>query len=232
MKLLPSQPSLVEQAYEAILDEICDGELSANTHLVQEAIAARLGVSRQPVQQALLLLKNDGVVQDAGRRGLIVAPLEPATIRHHYQVRAALDALAARLAAQGCASSAEVAARTQREGERIVAAGFAVVDSGSVKEMIAKDIEFHAFIYEASGNPILKPTAQLHWRYLRRVMGEVLRGAEPPHAIWHQHREILDAIVSGNAGASENLALRHIKIAAESLADGLTLTTEEDMTRP
>ena len=225
MKLLKLNPSLVEQAYEAILDEICDGTLPPNTHLVQESLAARLGVSRQPIQQALLLLKNDGVIQDAGRRGLIVAPLEPAMMRHRYQVRAALDALAARLAARRCAASPEIAENIQKQGEEIIARGLAAVQKGSVKEMIAHDVEFHAFIYVSSGNPTLGPTAQLHWPYLRRVMGEVLRHAEPPPTIWQQHGEILAAIVSGDAEHSAHLALQHIEGAAERLASGLTDST-------
>ena len=71
--LLTPQSSLVEQAYEAILGEIADGTPAPNTHLVQEVLAARYGVSRQPIQQALLLLRSDGIAQDVGRRGLVVA---------------------------------------------------------------------------------------------------------------------------------------------------------------
>ncbi|MEK0085818.1 GntR family transcriptional regulator [Benzoatithermus flavus] len=221
MNPLTPRPSLVGQAYEAILDEICEGAIPANTHLVQEALAARLGVSRQPVQQALLLLKNDGVLLDAGRRGLMVAPLDPRTVRHHYQVRAALEALAARLAAGRCAASPAEAARIGRAGEEILAAGEAAVVAGSVREMVARDVEFHRFLYDASGNPVLGPTAQVHWRYLRRVMGEVLRIARQPPATWRQHREILEAVRRGDEEAAANLASRHVEEAASRLTSSL-----------
>ena len=59
-------PALGEQVYQAIVDEICDGTLEAGAHLVQEQLAARFGVSRQPVQQAMALLKADGLVEEAG----------------------------------------------------------------------------------------------------------------------------------------------------------------------
>ncbi len=216
--LLTAQPSLVEQAYEAMLGEIADGTLASNTHLVQEVLAERYGVSRQPIQQALWLLKSDGIVQDAGRRGLVVAPLDLRMMRDRYQVRAALDALAARLAAERCAASPEVAARTRRQGERIVAAGVAAVAAGAIKAMIAEDVAFHAFVYDASGNPMIGPTAEVHWRFLRRVMGEVLRTSAPPAAIWQQHREILDAILAGDAGQAEARILEHIHAAAARLA--------------
>ena len=69
------------------------------TRLTQEDIAAQLAVSRQPVLQALRLLKKDGLVLDAPGRGVLVAPLDAGWIAKVYQVRGALDALAARLAA-------------------------------------------------------------------------------------------------------------------------------------
>jgi DNA-binding GntR family transcriptional regulator len=217
--LLTPQPSLVDQAYEAMLGEIADGTLAPSTHLVQEVLAARYGVSRQPIQQALLLLKSDGVVQDAGRRGLVVAPLDVPMMRDRYQVRAALDALAARLAAQRCAASPEVAAHTERGGERILAAGREAVAAGAIKAMIAHDVAFHAFLYSASGNPMIGPSAEVHWRFLRRVMGEVLRRSAPPADIWQQHREILDAIVAGDPEGAEARILDHIAGAAGRLAD-------------
>ncbi len=230
MHLTP-QPSLVDQAYEAILGEIADGTLAPNTHLIQEVLAARYGVSRHPIQQAMLLLKNDGIVQDVGRRGLVVAPLDLRMMRDRYQVRAALDALAARLAAQCCAASPESAAHTRRDGERIVEAGFKAVAAGAIKPMIALDVAFHAFVYTASGNPMIGPTAEVHWRFLRRVMGEVLRKSEPPPSIWQQHREILEAIVAGDAEGAEARILSHIHSAAGRLADDAERTNNQNRGR-
>ena len=74
MKILSVQPNLVEQVHEAILLEISVGKLTPGTRIIQEQIASELGVSRQPVQQALLLLRNQGLLRDAPGRGLIVAP--------------------------------------------------------------------------------------------------------------------------------------------------------------
>nr|NDG08242.1 GntR family transcriptional regulator [Oxalobacteraceae bacterium] len=75
MKILESQPKLVEQVHKAILSEIAEGKLKAGSRIIQEQIAQELGVSRQPVQQSLVLLKNQGVLIDAPGRGLQVAPL-------------------------------------------------------------------------------------------------------------------------------------------------------------
>ena len=62
-------PTIVEQVYRTILDAICDGRLAPGERLTQESVAQKLSVSRQPVGQALLLLKQQKFVSEAGRRG-------------------------------------------------------------------------------------------------------------------------------------------------------------------
>ena len=102
---IESAPDLTEQVYQRLLDAICSGELAPGTRLTQEELAASLSVSRQPVLQALRLLKRDGVVIDAGRRGLIVAPSTPGLIgqmlRGARGTRRPRRARAPRPAAQG-----------------------------------------------------------------------------------------------------------------------------------
>ncbi len=219
MKRIEPRPSRAEQAYQAILDEICEGALAPGTHLVQEDLAQRLGVSRQPIQQAMALLKNDGLVRELGARGLYVAPLDLDAMRQRYEIRGALDELAARRAATRARADRRVAAAIAGHGEEAMAEGLAAVAADDVTRMIGADVAFHRFVYEASGNPLLATTAEPHWRYLRRVMGDVLRVAEPGPAIWEQHRGILDAIVAGDAAAAAERAARHVRLAAERLED-------------
>lgn len=218
MRPLALRPTLVEQTYEAILNGICDGTVPLNTQLVQEQLAQRLGVSRQPIQQALMLLRNDGILEDVGRRGVIVPPLDPVTIRHRYQIRAALDALAARLAAQRCAASPTTAAQVRREGAAIIAKGSAAARDGAVCPMIAHDVAFHSFLYRASGNTALAPTAAVHWPFLRRAMGEGLRRSALALPVWEQHQQILDALVDGDAAAAVERATYHLEATADFLA--------------
>lgn len=67
---LASTPDLVERVYRALLDAISDGSLAPGARITQEGIAAQLAVSRQPVLQALRLLRKDGFVHDAPGRGV------------------------------------------------------------------------------------------------------------------------------------------------------------------
>src|SRR5260370_42497637 len=106
MERLAVQPPLMERAYAAILDDICSGRLEPGQRLVQDELAERLAVSRQPVLQALLLLKRQGFLHEAGRRGLIVAPVDPGFTAPPYELRSAL----ARVAAHGAAPRPTAAA--------------------------------------------------------------------------------------------------------------------------
>ena len=98
MKSLIAPKTLVDQAYAVILDAISDGTLKPGERLTQDSVAQRLNVSRQPIHNALLVLKAQGFVREAGRRGLAVAPLDPELFEAIYQFRSAIEPLAVRLA--------------------------------------------------------------------------------------------------------------------------------------
>ena len=92
-------PNLIDQVYARILDAIVDRTLLPGQRITQNELAEKLGVSRQPVSHALHLLHRQGLVAESGRRGFEVRALDPSRIRQLYEVRGAIDALAARLAA-------------------------------------------------------------------------------------------------------------------------------------
>lgn len=208
MKELATQPKLVEQVQEAILKEITEGRMGPGERIIQEQIAQELGVSRQPVQQALLLLRNKGVLRDAPGRGLIVAPLDLDYVQSMYEVRAVMEGLAFRKAAE---LNAE---RARKDGAQFIRKGRKAVRSKSVTAMIAADREFHDFIYELSQNPLIAPTMQAQWTSTQRVMGEVLMRDEKPRDIWDQHEAMLAAISEADGDTAEQLARQHVMQAA------------------
>lgn len=224
--------SLAEQVYDAIVDDICDGALPPATHLRQEELAERLGVSRQPIQQAMVRLKADGMVEERGRRGLFVTLLDRTRMRQHYGVRAALDGYAARIAAEQARLDDSVALAARRDGRAILDAGDAAVAAGAIAEQIRQDEALHQLIYALSGNPMLGFAAEPHWRFLRRAMGDVLRQAEQPRDIWDQHAVILDAVIAGDSTQAERLALAHVEIAADLLAKVLEDETPDAASPP
>ncbi len=204
---LNQSPDLVDQVYRALLDAIRDGSLAPGARLTQEDIAQQLAVSRQPVLQALRLLKKDGLVMDAPGRGLQVTPLDPQVVGQVYQVRGALDALAARLAAQ----------QQYRIAPALIAQGRKAAAGRDIDAMIEADIAFHAAIYEGSGNPLIAQSAQLHWHHVRRVMGAVLQTTPQRESLWDEHQAIADAIAVGDADTAGRLIDEHSRRASEAL---------------
>ncbi len=204
MTALPTPPSRVQQVYDAIVDDICTGRLAPGTPLRQEQLADRFAVSRQPVQQALLLLRNQGMLRDHGRRGLEVAPVDTDFVSNLYGLRTVLDGYAARSAA-GRDLSAEARAR----GASLVAAGQQAERERSFSHMLTADVDFHRWVTSESGNPLLVESAAVIWRNVQRVMGELLYRGGAPRWVWEDHEEIFDAVTAGDGDRAERAARRH-----------------------
>jgi DNA-binding GntR family transcriptional regulator len=219
---LEAAPDLVDRVYRRLGDAISDGSLAPGQRITQEEIAQQLAVSRQPVLQALRLLKKDGFVQDAPGRGLQVARLDAQWTRNVYQVRGALDALAARLAAQ----------RRYRIDPALLQQGRRAARGHDVTAMIDADLAFHAALYAAAGNPLIEQSAQLHWRHLRRVMGAVLQQMGQREAVWDEHEAIAKAIAKGDADGAVRLIEEHSRRASETLGERLDLVLNTPTTDP
>jgi DNA-binding GntR family transcriptional regulator len=208
---IQARPDLVDQVYQSLLDAISDGSLPPGARITQEEIAEQMDVSRSPVLQALRLLKKDGLVKDAPGRGVLVAELDPQWIGNLYQVRGALDTLAARLAAE----------RKATIDPAIIAAGRKAARGKDVKAMIDADIAFHMAIYKASGNPLIFETTQFHWVHLRRVMGAVLQSAMQRESIWDEHEAMAKAIAKGDVARAAEMSEHHATEARQNLVTRL-----------
>ncbi len=215
MEALPSAETLADRAYAVILDAICDGTLKPGERLTQADVAERLNVSRQPVHNALQVLKAQGFVCETGRRGLAVASLDPALFEAIYQLRSAVDPLAVRLA------TARLTKSDVEHGRALIERGVeAVARQGGAA--VAADIEFHSWIYDLSGNALIVETMRLNWRHLRRAMGEVLRHPPLSTRVWNEHRAILDAMAKGDAERAALLMQGHVVSACEDVRAILT----------
>lgn len=203
------EPDLVERVYNALLHSITEGTLAPGARLAQEDLAAQLNVSRQPVLQALRLLKKDGFVIDAGKRGVMVTPIDATSIAQVYQLRGALDALAARLAAE----------RKANIDPALIERGRKAARGRSVAALVETDVTFHNAIYEASGNALIAESANRHWAHIRRAMSAVLLTAGLRESVWDEHAAILDAIRTGDAPMAERLTREHGEVAAKNLSN-------------
>ena len=220
MEPLTLIPNLIEQVHLRLVDAIADGTLAPGERLTQEDVAQRLSVSRQPVSHALQLLKRQGLAVEIGKRGLAVAPVEPNRMRDLYQVRGALDGLAARLAAErvlgGRAPARELDGLKLRLDE-----GLALGDDSPVREWIEKDIAFHSAIYALSGNPAIAESVEQQWPHFKRSMGASLIDPSTRAPVWVEHVDIAERIFAGNATRAAEASVSHTERAGRALYDRL-----------
>lgn len=218
---LTSQPALIDQVHDRLVAAIADGTLAPGEKLTQEDIAEKLGVSRQPVSHALQLLRRRGLAIENGKRGLVVAPLDANRLRGLYQVRAALDGLAASLAAVR-AKAGTLSPSARKDIIPLVEQGIEMADGrAEISALIEADMTFHSAIYALSGNQAIVDTAEEQWPHFVRTMGAVLSEMVDPGRIWREHRKILDLILAGDARGAEKAARDHAERAGEATAKKL-----------
>jgi len=205
---LDPQPALIDRAYERLVEAIADGTLAPGKRIRQEELGRALGVSRQPISHALQLLKQQKLVEENGRRGLVVCGIDAERIRELYQVRTALDALAARLAAKRIAGRG-TDIQQRRAAQRALAAGLALPPDAPVLAFIQADVAFHTALYRLSGNRAIEDTVAAQWPHLKRSMGAVLGDPEQRPLVWAEHQETLSLVLAGDAAGAECAARGH-----------------------
>jgi DNA-binding GntR family transcriptional regulator len=222
---LPAVPALIDQVHDRLLAAIVDGTLAAGERLTQDSVATLLGVSRQPVSHALHVLRRRGLLVEQGKRGLAVVPIDGRRIRDLYQVREALDGLAARLVAERVRSG-ELQAADDAEAQDIVARGTRTAERGTVPELIALDVAFHSLIHRLSGNAAIAETVAEQWPHFMRSMGQVLSEPAARARVWREHADIVTVIFSGDPAAAEAQARAHTARAGEETARRLELADQ------
>ena len=221
LQALPANQSLIDGAYRHLLQAITDGTLLPGQRIRQAELADGLGVSRQPVSHALQLLKRQGLVEEAGAKGLRVVPLDRQRVMQLYQVREAIDGLAARLAAEHVTSGS--ADRVEIEklcGQLATGAKFDAVTP--IPALVRADTEFHRGLYRLSGNTAIEEMTAPLWPHLMRSMAMLLRAPEYALRVWcDEHAAILRHVLAGDAAAAEAAARAHAAAAARMTAEEL-----------
>jgi DNA-binding GntR family transcriptional regulator len=210
-------PNLTDQVYARILEAITDRTLPPGHRIRQNEFAEKLGVSRQPVSHALHLLHRQGLLAESGRRGFEVTQLDPARIRQLYEVRGAIDALAARLAAK----RVKIDAAGRKQLEVALHAGRDIDKKTPLAQLIALDVAFHSAIYRLAGNPVIEEMIAPQWPHMRRSMATVLAELDYRDSAWTEHATIAARILAGDAKAAEAAALAHAQTAGQKTEERL-----------
>lgn len=223
---LLSEQSLVERTYEVLLDAICDGKLAPGARLTQEQLAALLGVSRQPITHALVLLKQQGFAREAPGRGLEVAPVEPDHLREVYAVRGAIEALAAAAAARRAAREPQGCRTLLGELEAVVREGEQAALVADHVALVRTDVRFHGLVAELSGNRVVCDIVGQQWAHIRRGIAVALEDPAFHRRCWAEHAAMLAAIQAGDADAAAVVAAHHCEVAGREVWERLASAAE------
>lgn len=214
MRRIKRESAVTDRATQQIRAAILRGDLSPGRRLRQEELAARLGVSRVPIRQALVVLEREGLVETDRWRGTIVAPLDATLIRDLYQFRGAVE----RYVAVTLAGRTDFDSAPSRD---VVVAGRAAASAENLSLLIELDSRFHTGLYDAVGNRVLSEVMRGQWAHVRRVMAATLTIAGYPRQVWDEHAAILDAVESHDADRAGRLSVAHTDAASAILIESL-----------
>jgi len=193
---------LRQSVYDALIDLIVGGELPPGQHMVETDLARQLGVSRQPIREALHRMEAEGWVDLRPSQGAFVHVPTDSEVDELLDVRALLEAETGRLAAAGHASPGRLARLREICGE-----GHAAAEADDFGTAVAANTAFHAEVAVIGGNAVLAELADIVGRrvqwYYRMVAPA--RG----HGSWDEHAEMIAAIEAGDAERAQALARKH-----------------------
>jgi DNA-binding GntR family transcriptional regulator len=192
---------LRQSVYDALVDLVIKAELRPGQHLVETDLARQLGVSRQPVREALHRLEAEGWVDLRPSQGAFVHVPTELEVDELLNVRELLEAETARLAARSTDPGKHDRLRAIWEE------GHAAAASEDVNRAVAANNAFHAEIAAIAGNSVLADLADVVARRVRwyyRLVAPA-RG----HGSWAEHAELMDAIVAGDAERATTIARKH-----------------------
>jgi DNA-binding GntR family transcriptional regulator len=187
---------------------IITGELEPGSRLVEDRLAARLGVSRNPVREALQTLAGEGFVDMLPRRGAVVAEVTVDQAEELFDVRMALEPLAARLAAKRAPAAGVEGLRQVLERARLA------TEAGDFDLVATCNTDFHQMVVDLSGNDYLRLIVAPMARRVQWVF-RTSAATRAPHS-WREHEELLRAIAAGDQDYAEAAAKAHVGAARAS----------------
>lgn len=210
---LESYKPLRELVFEKLREAIVDGTLPSGERLMEVQLADDLGVSRTPVREAIRRLEMEGFVVMTPRKGAYVSGFSLKDITDVFEIREALEALAASLAAERI--SEEQITDLYRHLELFEKATV----SHDVEEWVKLDTSFHAVIYTASQNERLVQMINNIMEKILRYRKMSLKPEERIKFAYKEHQDIVAALARRDREAARKAASIHINNAHISIVD-------------
>lgn len=206
------------RVHDLLKHEIMSCQIAPGEALYEGELAARLGVSKTPVREALSMLIQEGFVELRSRQGYRVTDLTLADIQEMFHLRLLLEPAAAELAAE------RASAEQLKELQMLADESYVHGREDTYSNFIVKNRLFHMKIAEASGSRRL---AKIHKSLLEEMARLFYIGLELRDSADEQvaeHKELLDALLKGNHHLARDISARQIETSRKRIIEGLLLS--------
>jgi len=210
---LDNYKPLRDLVFEHLREAIVSGRLKPGERLMEVQLAEEMGVSRTPVREAIRKLELEGLVVMITRRGAYVSNLSIRDVTETFEIRAALESLAAGLAAE------RITPEGLEQLERILVRIGECMDDSNVDRLVELDEEFHSILFAASRNQRLTQIVSNLREQINRFRKTSLSTPGRFRAVFEEHKRIAEAISQGNSSLAQSLAKEHMENAEMSIME-------------
>ncbi|MHB1419334.1 MAG: GntR family transcriptional regulator [Bacillota bacterium] len=215
---LENYKPLREIVFETLREAIINGQLRPGERLMEVQVAEELGVSRTPVREAIRKLELEGFVVMIPRKGAYVAGISVKDMADVFEIRAALESLAAGLAAE------RITEDELEELERLLLRLAECAATNDVLALIQVDTDFHDVLYKASRNERLKQIVSNLREQIQRFRSSSLAHPGRIRETLEEHKKLVEAVSERNVNLAQSLAQEHIENAEDSLLEAVRQT--------
>nr|WP_271212356.1 GntR family transcriptional regulator [Rhodococcus wratislaviensis] len=203
-----------EKAYLYVRDQVLTSPAATGSFLDEQELATRVGVSRTPVREALLMLQAEGLVEMVPKRGAHVPAMSGRQIAELMELRGVLERHAASRALEEGRVPLEVMRSALAEQE-----AFATDPSAeAARAFIDWDGRFHQFLIDAAGSELLSRTySGLRARQLRVGLTALFSAPDRQHRVCAEHQAIIDALEAGDESLVHEKINTHLEVTLQIL---------------
>ena len=212
---LDAYKPLREVVSESLRQAIKDGVLQPGDRLMEIQLADELGVSRTPIREAIRKLEQEGFVVMVPRRGTYVADISLKDIAQVFEIRSALEELAAGLAAE------RITTDELEYLERILVEINEYMAHDDFEKIVDADIRFHDALYHASRNQRLVDILHNLREQMLRFRSISMHYPGRLAATWEEHRQMVENIANHNSAMARKVAKKHMENSEKTLLKGI-----------
>jgi DNA-binding GntR family transcriptional regulator len=212
---IESAPPLRDQVASQLRTSIINGTLGPGTRLVERELCAQMGVSRPSVREALRQLESEGLITNLPNRGPTVAIVTEKTAAEIYQVRSAIEGLAARLFARNASDDARAEIR-QCCNELL-----RMPKSASALEYLALKDKFYSILLAGAGNEMLAHFAGVALRRFYQIRNLSVARTDRAEESRREIKDLVDALIARDEEAAARSCVAHIENTATAVLKAL-----------